>query len=120
MSNILKFINQIPSFIDAKEPKQFLREIISAYEDDESGKTHVYDRGTNRFFIIEKQPVNSIRGWFNKRYLLNILYIMDAAHKPELLDTKGKIKLNRMVKKADKRTTTLGVTGTQAKAAVYW
>ncbi len=119
--NIHEFIENTPKWIDAKEPEQFLDELMTAYNRDKDGLTKVYDRGTNRFFIIKKQPVKSFKGWIRKQYILRLLDIMDKSHKPELLTTKDKTVLKKQIRKADKSMSAraTGVTGTQA-SDTYW
>ncbi len=111
-------------WIDAKEPEQFKDELMQAYKRDDEGLTDVYARGSNRFFIIKKQPVKSLRGYFNKKHVLRLLNIMNMSHGLKHLETVEKIMVSKVidkeVKKADRtfaanRTTT----GTQARA-VYW
>ncbi len=119
MKDIVKFINQIPAYIDAKEPEQLRFLLNEAYNKDLSKETKVFDRNTDRFFIIKTWKVKSLRGWFRKFHILNLLYILNATHKSALLTKKENVKLDKAIKRADKKSTTLEMNGTQARAA-YW
>ncbi|MCP4267581.1 MAG: hypothetical protein GY777_18790 [Candidatus Brocadiaceae bacterium] len=116
----LEIIKLIPTWIDAKEPEQFKRELLVAYQDDLTNKTDVYARGTNRFFIIKKQPVKSIKGWLVKRHILNVLEIMDMNHKFKLLNIGEENKLYRKTKSADRNLFAKStITGTQARSSQW-
>ncbi|MCP4986038.1 MAG: hypothetical protein GY928_08200 [Colwellia sp.] len=119
--NIHEFIVNIPEWIDAKEPEQFIDELKSIYLRDDKNLTNAYARGTNRFFRIKIQPVKSFRGWVRKQHILRLLDIMNKSHKPELLKPKDKVVLKKQIRKADKSMSAkaTGVSGTQASASTW-
>lgn len=123
MNDVLKFINQIPAFICAKEPEQLRYLLNKAYTDELLEKTRVFSRETDRFFIIKTWKVKGMKGFLRKRHVLKLLDIMNVSHKLKDVpnDQKDKVSrnLNKSVKSADRKTTTLSMNGTQAKAA-YW
>ncbi len=123
MKEIVKFINEIPAFINAEEPEQFRYFLNKAYEDELSKATRVFDRETDRFNIIRRRKVKSIKGWLNKRHVLRLLWIMNTQHKikelPNSERKKVSKKLDREVRRADAKTTNISMNGTLARAS-YW
>lgn len=114
---ILDFIKTIPFIMRAKNPDQLAYLLNKAYSDDLLEKTNVFDRDTDRFYLIKTWGVKNPIGWLGKRYILKILDIMNKTHKPELLTSKDKVKLDKQVKAVDRSVFSRSVmSGSEARS----
>lgn len=117
---ILDFIKLIPQLIDAVEPEQLKDALILIFTADNNKEISSFDRETDRFFIIKTWRVKSIKGWFGKRYVLRMLNIMNAYHKPHLMNDKDKKKMDKEVIKANSSSfSTDKINGTVARSSQW-
>lgn len=117
---ILDFIKIIPTLMDAVEPNQLRDALKLIFTADGKKEIKSFDRETDRFFIIKTWKVKSFKGWLGKRYVLRMLNIMNAYHKPHLMNDKDKSKMEKEIKKANlSMFSTEKINGTIAKSSQW-
>ncbi len=98
----IKFLQQIPFMLKAKEAEQWSEVFMSLYSKEKAGSITAFNRGTNRFYLLDRMQTPWYM-WRKKRHIKAMLNFMNDNHKIHEKNPKEKVAHSRSANKIENK-----------------